>query len=192
MHGAQLSNALGFITVVEHAEHGIFGGYLLLNQLGRPLEFHCTAPLKPSRAQQILYGPTLKPYLYGEQIAQALISAASCVPVVLCTDQLDVLAVRPLKDIPIALWLPREECLPASGANDKAPDSHIRFDSAHGLGTNMHTFAVGHHALAVAAGYATDCERLTAVFAPLGPEFDLREPFGRIREALAEVQRSGR
>ncbi len=38
--------ALGFLTVLEH-ESGLTGGYLLLNTLGRPLEFHCTAPIKP-------------------------------------------------------------------------------------------------------------------------------------------------
>ena len=41
---------------------------MLLNLAGRPLEFHCTAPVKPNRVQQILYGPSLQPYLYGEQI----------------------------------------------------------------------------------------------------------------------------
>src|SRR4051812_23172961 len=55
--------ALGFLTVVEDEQQGLVGGYLLLNPLGRPVEFHCTAPVKPNRAQQILYGPTLRPYL---------------------------------------------------------------------------------------------------------------------------------
>ena len=62
------SRLMGFLTVVEHPEFGLFGGYLLLNWAGRPLEFHCTAPLKPNRAQEILYGPTLEPFLYGEQM----------------------------------------------------------------------------------------------------------------------------
>ena len=66
--------ALGFLTVLEHDEHGLVGGYLLLNMAGRPLEFHCTVPVRPNRAQQILFGPTLRPYLYGEQIGQALLA----------------------------------------------------------------------------------------------------------------------
>ena len=85
---------LGFLTVVEHAQHGLMGGYLLLNAAGRPLEFHCTAPLKPNRAQQILYGPTLEPYLYGEQIAEALVGKATVEPLLICTDARPVLAVR--------------------------------------------------------------------------------------------------
>jgi len=57
-----------------------------------PLEFHCTAPVKPNRAQQILYGPTLEPYLFGEQIGQSLLSKAAVEPEVICTDRPPALA----------------------------------------------------------------------------------------------------
>ena len=66
----------GYLSTLESAEHGYFGGYLIVSPLGRPLEFHCTAPVRPSRAQEILYGPTLQPYLLGEQICGALLEAA--------------------------------------------------------------------------------------------------------------------
>src|SRR5688572_20978022 len=92
--------ALGFLTVVEHAQHGLFGGYLVLNLAGRPLEFHCTAPVKPNRAQQILYGPTLEPYLYGEQIGQALVAKCELEILVLCTDRPAALAVRGFVPLP--------------------------------------------------------------------------------------------
>ncbi len=59
---------------------------MLLNAAGRPLEFHCTAPVKPNRTQEILYGPMLKPYLYGEQIGQTLLAKSKLMPVVVCTD----------------------------------------------------------------------------------------------------------
>ncbi len=65
---------IGFLSVIEHDELGLFGGYLVLNMAGRPLEFHCTSPVRPNRAQEILYGPTLRPFLFGEQIGQALLS----------------------------------------------------------------------------------------------------------------------
>ena len=58
--GDKRSAAIGFYTVVPHEQHGLFGGLLVLNHNGRPLEFHCTAPLKPNRAQEILYGATLE------------------------------------------------------------------------------------------------------------------------------------
>ena len=73
--------AIGFLTVTRDVEQGLFGGYLVLNFLGRPLEFHCTAPVRPNRAQEILYGPTLDPYLVGERIGQALLeTSVECHP----------------------------------------------------------------------------------------------------------------
>ena len=70
----------GYLSVINSAEHGYFGGYLIVGPMGRPLEFHCTAPIRPSRAQQILYGPTLEPFLLGEQIAGAMLDAAKLRP----------------------------------------------------------------------------------------------------------------
>ena len=108
---AKTQPALGFLTVLEQAPHGLMGGYLVLNGAGRPLEFHCTAPIKPNRAQQILYGPTLEPYLYGEQIGQALAAKASLEPLLICTDLRPALAVRSVIDTPVALVLAENEAV---------------------------------------------------------------------------------
>jgi len=62
----------GFLTAVDSPLHGLFGGYLVVDSLGRPLEFHCTAPVKVSRAQQILYGPT--PVAAGFTVGAAHVS----------------------------------------------------------------------------------------------------------------------
>lgn len=64
------------MLVVEDELHGYTGGLLLVCQRGRPLEFHCTEPVQPSRAEQILFGPTLKEHLCGEQIGGALVAKA--------------------------------------------------------------------------------------------------------------------
>ena len=104
---------LGFLTVVENAELGLLGGYLLLNAAGRPLEFHCTAPVKPNRTQEILYGPTLKPFLCGEQIGQTLLGKSKLNPAVICTDREAVLAVQEFVATPVVLVADsRQECLP--------------------------------------------------------------------------------
>src|SRR6185503_12431585 len=90
-----------------HEQHGFFGGYLVLNSSGRPLEFHCTAPIKPNRAQEILYGPTLQPYLYGEQIGQTLVRASQLKVPLLVTDLAPMLATAELVAEPLVLLLPR-------------------------------------------------------------------------------------
>lgn len=92
---------LGFLTVVEHPKYGLVGGYLILNAAGRPLEFHCTSPVRANRAQEILYGETLQPYLYGEQIAGTLIARAKTPIDFVITDVAAVLAVQETVGRPI-------------------------------------------------------------------------------------------
>lgn len=92
---------LGFLTVMDHRQQGLVGGFLVLNPAGRPIEFHCTTPVRANRAQEILYGSSLYPFLYGEQIAGTLVSKAKTLPELLFTDSLPVLAVQDLVPVPV-------------------------------------------------------------------------------------------
>ena|GEM_PF-849738 len=96
-----MSENLGFLTVVEQAPGVLTGGYLVLNRTGRPLEFHCTLPLSPDRIQQILYGDALKPFIYGERIAQTLIQRSKLPVLAVLTSEASVLSAQPLIDTPI-------------------------------------------------------------------------------------------
>lgn len=100
-NNSRTTENIGFLTVTEHTKYGLIGGYLVLNAAGRPLEFHCTSPVKPNRAQEILYGETLKPYLYGEQIAGTLLARSKTPIDFVMTDTTAVLAVQQLADHPI-------------------------------------------------------------------------------------------
>lgn len=179
--------SLGFLTVVQYEQHGFLGGYLVLNTSGRPLEFHCTAPVKPNRAQEILYGPTLEPYLYGEQIGQALIAKSQMEPLVICTDLEPVLCVREYVSMPVTLVV-QADARPAAGSE---AGRVYRVDAA-AERLKGPIFSLGSNRLSVAPAHADDRERVTAVLAPLSEHFDLSEPFERIRGAIDEAQRSGR
>ena len=74
---------------------------LVTNERGRPLEFHCTEPVRANRAQQILYGETLAEYLCGELIAPALAQNLRHAPQLLLTDIAATLAARPQLDFPV-------------------------------------------------------------------------------------------
>ncbi len=181
--------ALGFLTVLEHEQQGLVGGYLILNTAGRPLEFHCTAPVKPSRAQQILFGPTLDSYLYGEQIGQTLLAKGSIAPVAVCTDVQRVLSVRDYVSLPLALVLVGEDKPPAQETS--APPPTWRFDAPHHAGPDMHAFEIGRNRLAVAAHRDADRHEIVARLNGLAA-FDLSEPFERIREAVEEAHKGPR
>jgi hypothetical protein len=96
---AQVS--LGFITVVDHEELGCIGGYLILNLGGRPLEFHCTAPVRANRAQQILYGVSLKPFLYGELVGRSLVEKGLETPIAILANQSELNSLQPFIDVPL-------------------------------------------------------------------------------------------
>ena len=81
----------------------MFGGYLLVDITGRPLEFHCTAPLRVTRAQEILYGTTLQRHLHGEQIGGPLLKATQLSPVAVLTDRESLLHARSYGASPIVI-----------------------------------------------------------------------------------------
>ncbi len=93
--------SLGFITIVDHDELGCIGGYLILNLGGRPLEFHCTAPVRANRAQQILYGVSLKPFLYGELVGRSLIEKGLESPLAIIVNQPELNSLQALIDVPL-------------------------------------------------------------------------------------------
>ena len=177
--------SLGFLTVLEHEEHGLVGGYLLLNTAGRPLEFHCTAPIKPNRAQQILFGPTLESYLYGEQIGQTLLTKSTLEPLVVCTDVVAALAVRDYVPTPVVFVVAAPD-EPQTGAN-----LVWRVDTAQRDSSHLHSMTLGRNQLAVSGTHDNDlraiAERLQNV-----TELDLAEPFERIREAVEEAHKGSR
>lgn len=158
---------LGFLAVVDQASHGLVGGYLVLNQFGRPVEFHCTTPVRPSRAQQILFGATLPAYLYGEQIGQTLLAKAEHAVALICTSDLESLAVKDFAAAPVALV--------------------VRSSQAVDFATPLGTTAVELCGCRCLLAADADQQRALAErLEPLG-KFDLAEPFDRIRAAIAEA-----
>jgi hypothetical protein len=156
------------------------------------MEFHCTAPVRPSRAQQILYGPTLKPYLYGEQIGQTLLNKASSSPLVVFTDVDAALTVRDFVDSPVAYVAVGDAQRDADAGNQlfriDAADPDPPKPSIPGL----HAFSVAGQNLAVLQTHQRDAETVSRRWESMARGFDLTEPFGRIREAIDEARRSAR
>jgi hypothetical protein len=161
--------AIGFLTAVDSPSHGVFGGYLLVDLSGRPVEFHCTAPVKVSRAQQILYGSTLHGHLHGRQIGAALLAEGTLEPRLVLTDLESMLHVRSHTSLPVAL-VSRPAGVDLAGGDDRR-------------------FPVGNACVsAVAVDDATGV-MLRKQLAELAAAVELHEPFERIRAAIEEAQR---
>jgi hypothetical protein len=190
--GKKSSPAFGFLTILRHEQHGLFGGYLLLNALGRPLEFHCTAPIKPNRAQEILYGPTLDAFLYGEQIGQSLLKQAGIEPLLICTDQETTLSVREHTDLPVVLVLPPPQASQESSEPEALPQKKYRLDGAHRGIPALMTFELGRNRLALPSRLEEDRQKIAARLSGIAENLDLAEPFDRIRDAIEEAQQAMR
>lgn len=108
MEPALSEKPVGFLTTVESPTHGIFGGYLLVDSVGRPIEFSCTAPIRLSRAQQILYGPTLHGYLHADRIGGTLLAEATIHPRIVLVDKPELMQLHANTSLPVALVQPGE------------------------------------------------------------------------------------
>ncbi len=96
-------SSLGFLTAFGNPREGVVGGFLVLNAAGRPLEFHCTAPVRPNRAQEILYGVALEGFLCGEQIAPALVARTKAELALVLTNLPAMTPACELIDAPLGL-----------------------------------------------------------------------------------------
>ena len=171
--------SLGFLTVRHHPVLGFFGGYLIVNTLARPLEFHCTLPVQPTRAQQILYGATLTEFVCGEQIARALVTKAKCSPEVLFSDTLSVLTLRHMHSTPIAALDFRSNETHPLARPVCSRENYFRFN-AYGCSISM------------LPEYADDKLVFESLLEKKQAPLDLFEPFGRIEEALLEAHPSAK
>lgn len=166
---------IGFLSILERPD-GILGAYLILNQAARPLEFHCTMPVRANRAQEILYGVSLQPYLCGELIAGALLARAQIRPNWIATDYPHVLAARPLTPCPLA-WV-----------RDAAEDCQALTQERSILaGAVWSDFPLGPFRAGTVPQMADDRTEIEAHYRAHVEGMDLLEPFCRIRQAIEEA-----
>lgn len=158
---------LGFLATVEEAERGVVGGLLVTNRFGRPLEFQCTTPVKPNRTQQILYGPTLRPFLLAEVIGRTLVEKVGIKPHLVLIESPELLELRLHVELPVAsLTTPEMDPLRLDFAAD---------------------FALGRQQLLFHPEFAGDLDDIRTRAGQVPDTADLQEPFDRIREALSET-----
>jgi len=176
--------------VIKHRAFGLFGGYLILNPAGRPLEFHCTAAVKASRAQEILYGPTLQAYLQAELIGRALYEHARRTPAVVLTDRRAMLELGQITDASVAYLDPADRTTSAPSVAEKARPGSEGTSSAHHEGRRrdgLRDLGLDHVALAYPAAQADRFRPLREMLRATVGRLDLREPFARIRCAIREA-----
>ena len=165
------SPTIAYYTVMEDERTGWTGGLLLLNGGGRPLEFQCTLPVRPTRAHEILFGLTLRDHLIGEVIGPLLVRKCRTPITLLCCDQPEALKIETRTQCPVAL-------VEEAALSDEGP-----IDDESLIGSTRVELAGS--TLRVAIEQAEQVQQLAAGLIDLP---DATEPFDRIREAIKEAQ----
>jgi hypothetical protein len=181
---------LGFLTAIEVPECGFIGGLLVTNRFGRPLEFQCTAPVKPNRTQSILYGSTLVPFVVGELIGRTLVDKLTITPHLILTDYPEMLEVRGHVSIPV-VCLDTENIVissPQDSATDANQPQPAESECTARVPGGM-TF--GRQFLRFHADHSGDGTVVHEHARRIPPDADLREPLERVREALKETVHTG-
>ena len=168
--------AIGYFAVVEDDATGWTGGMLVLQPNGRPLEFQCTLPVRPSKAHQILFGPTLRDHVIGEVIGKLLAARCQSKIGLLCCDDAKALAIEPHVRCPIALACEREE----ESAHNSEQLQVIGNDCPSG----MQPVTLAGKTFWVPMEQVPKVESLLPQFESLS---DPSEPFDRIRQAINEA-----
>jgi hypothetical protein len=160
---------LGFLTIFQEPS-GWLGGYLVTNGWGRPLEFRLTTAVQPNRVQAALYGPTLTEYLLADLIGKTLVEKTSTKPDLVVTDTLEALPVRSRIELPVVALRP-----PGTAVAEPLVLDHPRAPQG----------------LVLPARAVADRPVVWELLDRVDTAVDLSEPFGRIREAIAEARRMG-
>ncbi|TWU02704.1 hypothetical protein [Stieleria varia] len=161
---------IGYYTVIEDERTGWTGGLLILDRGGRPLEFQCTLPVRPTRSHEILYGPTLRQHLIGDVIGKLLVTRSKTPIGLLCCDQPEALVLGTMIDRPVVLVCDAAE-------ENEGPITEDMLAGAGVVEVAGARFRVPLESTEMVQQMASDYDDLP----------DAVEPFERIREAIGEA-----
>lgn len=189
---------IGYFATVESDRTGWTGGLLVLNGAGRPLEFQCTLPIRPTRAHEILFGSTLREHLISEVIGPTLLQKSRTPISLLCCQQIEGLALQ--ENLPTAANTTADRstnlATGASGIISTTSANTVVGFIRNGDETKTspgsrrdlsghEEIRLGDASLLVAMERIGDAEKAIARLSDL---VDAMEPFERIIEAIREAQ----
>jgi hypothetical protein len=165
---------LGFMTAVEIGDRSYVGGLLITDRFGRPLEFQCTTPVKPNRTQELLYGPTLVPFILGDLLGKALLDRVSVKPLLVMTSRIEMLQLRTKVDVPIIY----DEA--SSETDSKATQSEQPVAKEQAVPIGRQTFRTHED-------FTDDRSTVEQISQQLSNDANMHEPLERVGDALRET-----
>jgi len=174
---------VAFLAMRDSADgQGYYGGVLVADALGKPLEFRCTTEaVRPTKVQRTLYGESLLPCIATELIGAPLLQAVQVRPeVVLVPDQM-LLELRPATTYPVLLVERYGEAFEVTDAvEEEAAASEALLRSPQ---SRFQPVVLRAH-----PRYAADASEWRGRLAEAFGRMDLMEPFERVKTALEQLE----
>ena len=167
----QPDGLLGYLAYVDLPSLGTVGGLLIVDLRARPVEFHCSSPVLPTRTQEILYGPTLRSSMLCDQIGRSLIAQVKQRPQLLVSDEILALELQEFVEIPIAVF---------ATTRVKALDTTATADD----------MELDSYCVRIANDERFSRTQVHSTWGARAGEWDGLEPLQRIREAIGEAHRA--
>ncbi len=169
---------LGYLTVQPSADGQAFaGGLLTTDSELRPLDFRCTAAIRPTAIQKALYGAILRQHVFVDLLGLTLVRGADPQPdLILFEDPVLLYLQRKVESTP-ALWT-------ITNAETNEEEVHPPVDTQHLKLTAVSAGTIG---IFVYPGYGERVTQVKALLEEVATHFDLLEPFRRMAPLLAQV-----
>jgi len=174
-----MKHTVGFLGMLTLEKGSAFrGGILVTDDWGKPLEFRCTAPVRPNQVQRTLYGQTLLPHIAVELIGLPLLKSIQEKPSLVIIQEDVFFDVRLRYEAPLVrLWRQGEQVrLQSAGEQEQA-------NSVLNCGTGKFQPIV----LEVHRQFHTDSQSCAGCLSDMFGRWDLIEPFERLKRALEYV-----
>jgi hypothetical protein len=165
---------LGFMTAVEIGDRNFVGGLLVTDRFGRPLEFQCTTPVKPNRTQELLYGPTLVPFILGDLLGKALLDRVSVKPSLIMTSRVEMLQLRTKVTIPIIY-------------DEASTESDSKSATGNTARSARQEIRIGRQTFRMHDEFTDDRSVIEKISLQLSDDANMHEPLERVGDALRET-----
>jgi len=153
------------------------GAILVTDEWSKPLEFRCTAPVRPTQLQRTLYGKSLLPHVLTELIGAPLISSVREKPQIILIDDEAYFEVRHKISAPV-IRVARQSGVKAR-QDDQTKSKSLLLQSASGKFAQVE--------LEAHWKFAGDLDSAGERLRDLFGRWDLNEPFQRLAEGLQYV-----
>jgi len=168
---------LGYMELDKGAAYR--GGILVADEWGKPLEFRCTAPVRPNPVQRTLYGETLMPHIAVELVGTPLLRSLEEKPQVVVIQDDVFFDLRNHTDTPVVRIRRQGTQVKVTGDDGSKKAISIAIDST--TGKFQPVILEAHRQ------FPNDTSAWRDTLAQLFSRWDLIEPFDRLTKALEYV-----